>query len=100
MTCLQAKSMLSAYLDGVVAGKRMPALHEHLQRCHRCNHEYQALRCTQSMLAKIGHARAPEDLSLRVRLAISREAARAPYFASFATRVENALRGFMVPATA
>jgi len=56
----------------------------------------------QQLLAKVGRAKAPEDLSLKLRLAISREAARMrqPYFGNLALRLENAMRGFMVPATA
>ncbi len=101
MTCVQAKSMLSAYLDGVVTGRQMFSIDRHLQTCNACEHEYEALRRTQSLLGAINRRKAPEDLSLRVRLAISREAARArqPYFSGFRTRLENALRAFMVPAT-
>ena len=102
MTCVQVKSMLSAYLDGAVTGKQMYSLGQHLEDCDACEQEYQSLRCTQQLLARVGRARAPEDLSLKLRLAISREAARIrqPYFGNLAMRIENALRGFMVPATA
>jgi len=50
----------------------------------------------------VGHAQVPEDLSLNVRLAISREAARRrePAFSGLGIRFANALRGIMVPATA
>ena len=46
-------------------------------------------------------ARVPEDLSLKLRLAISHEAARrrTPHFGSLILHVQNALRAFMVPAT-
>src|SRR6266852_1958940 len=102
MTCVQAKSMLSAYLDGTVTGKQMFALSRHIQECGPCEQEYESLRRTQQLLAKIGRAKAPEDLSLKLRLAISREVARArqPYFGNLALRLDNALRAFMVPATA
>jgi hypothetical protein len=102
MTCLRARSMLSAYLDGVMTGKQMYALDDHLQGCHTCSREYEVLCRTQAVLAKIGHAKAPEDLSLKIRLAISREAARQrqPYLSGFRIRLENAFRAFMVPATA
>lgn len=101
MTCTQSKSMLSAYLDGAVTGKQMHALDQHLRQCSRCDHEFQSLRRTQSLLARVGPARVPEDLALKLRLAISHEAARrrSPHFASLILHVENALRAFMVPAT-
>jgi hypothetical protein len=101
MTCGQARSMFSAYLDGAVTGKQMFSLGQHLCSCDSCAGEYESLRQTQSLLAKIGRARAPEDLSLKLRLAISREAAssRAAYLSSFRVHFENMLRAFMVPAT-
>jgi len=93
--------MLSAYLDGAVTGKQMHALDQHLRQCSRCDCEFQSLRRTQSLLARVGPARAPEDLALKLRLAISHEAARRrnPHFGSLILHVENALRAFMVPAT-
>lgn len=102
MTCVQVKSMLSAYLDGVVTGKQMLSLGRHMEDCSSCGQEYESLRRAQQLLASVGRAKAPEDLSLKLRLAISREAARRkqPYFSNLMFRVENALRGFMVPATA
>jgi Putative zinc-finger len=101
VTCTQSKSMLSAYLDGAITGKQMHVLDQHLRQCPQCDRQYQSLRRTQSLLARVGPARVPEDLSLKLRLAISREAARrrSPHFGSLILHVENALRAFMVPAT-
>src|SRR5258706_1619085 len=102
MTCVQAESMLSASLDGAVTGKQMFSLGPYLEDCGSCGRQYESLRSTQQLLANIGRKKAPEDLSLKLRLAISREVARArqPYFGSLALRLENSLRSFMVPATA
>lgn len=101
LRCPQAKRLLSPYLDGVVTGTEMIALQNHLSDCGDCGEEYQALRRTQQLLASLGRQKAPEDLGLRLRVAISREAAqaRAP-FQGFLVRLENALRAFMVPVTA
>lgn len=102
MTCVQVQSMLSAYLDGAVTGRQMHSLHQHLRNCHACGAEYEGLRRTQSLLSKIGRARAPQDLSLKLRLALSHEAARQrqPLFGNLGLRLQNALHVFMVPATA
>jgi putative zinc finger protein len=102
MTCVQVKSLLSSYLDGTVTGKQMHALGQHLNECVECRLQYQELRQTQALLSRVGRARVPDDLSLKVRLAISREAARRrePVFSGLGIRVANALRAFMVPATA
>jgi hypothetical protein len=102
MTCPQAKSMLSAYLDGAITGKQMYSLDAHLQSCTICGQEYEKLRDTQAILSKLGRAKAPEDLSLKIRLAISHQAARQHqrYLNSFRIRLQNAIGVFMVPATA
>ncbi|MBV9340159.1 MAG: zf-HC2 domain-containing protein [Acidobacteria bacterium] len=102
MTCAEVKFMLSAYLDGAITGRQMYGLDQHLRVCAGCWRDYESLRRTQALLSKLGRARAPEDLSLKVRLALSREAARRrrPVWASLALRLQNALRAFMVPATA
>jgi anti-sigma factor RsiW len=102
MTCVQAKSMFSAYLDGAITGKQMFSMGRHLEDCGSCEQQYQSLRRTQQLLSNIGRAKAPEDLSLKLRLAISREVVRArqPFFGNLGLRIENSLRGFMVPATA
>ena len=101
MTCAHVRSMLSAYLDGAITGKQMHGLSGHLRTCSSCSNEYEGLRRTQAMLAAIGRTKAPDDLSLKVRLAISHEAARRhrPYLEGRSVRLENALRVFMVPAT-
>lgn len=101
MTCTQSKSMLSAYLDGAVTGKQMQALERHLRQCQGCEGEYESLRRTQFVLSRLGPARVPEDLSLKLRLAISHEAARRkqPYFGNLLLHLQNASQAFMVPAT-
>ena len=102
MNCTQAKSMFSPYLDGAVTGTEMLALSRHLNGCAGCQGEYISLRQTQQLLTKVGRRKAPEDLALKLRLAISREVAqsRRPRFHDLWIRVENGIQGFMVPATA
>ena len=101
LRCPQAKRLFSPYLDGVVTGTEMLAPQEHLLDCAACQSEYQALRRTQQLLAGVKRPQAPEDLGLRLRVAISREAAaaRAP-FQGLLVRLENSFQAFMVPATA
>jgi hypothetical protein len=102
LRCAQAKRLFSPYLDGAVTGTEMLALQAHLSDCTDCDQEYQALRRTQQMLVSVGRPKTPADLGLRLRLAISREAAAAkrPPFEGLMVRLENALQAFMVPATA
>jgi hypothetical protein len=102
MKCGDARKLLSPYLDGAVSGTEMRALQEHLEQCARCMQEYKSLRQTQQLLVSVGRPQMPADFGLKLRLAISREAAetRRPRFEGLRMRVENALNAFMVPATA
>ncbi len=102
MTCPQAKRLFSPYLDGRVTGTEMLALQSHLQECANCSERYESLQQTQQLLLSIGRPKAPEDLGLRLRVAISRAVAetKRPPFEGLLVRLENSLRAFMVPATA
>jgi hypothetical protein len=102
LQCAQAKRLFSPYLDGAVTGTEMLALQDHLTGCPNCHRNYQTLRRTQQLLANMERPKAPADLGLKLRLAISREvaAARRPAFEGIKVRLENAFQAFMVPATA
>jgi anti-sigma factor RsiW len=102
MKCMAAKGLLSPYLDGAVTGAEMQALEAHLEGCAPCMREYKSLRQTQQLLMSVRLVPEPADLGLKLRLAISREAAEArrPRFEGLRMRVENGLKAFMVPATA
>lgn len=102
MTCPKAKRLFSPYLDGRLSGAEMLALQSHLRRCAQCNEQYESLLRTQQLLMSVGRPKAPEDLALKLRLAISREVAQAkrPPFEGLLVRLENSLRAHMVPATA
>jgi hypothetical protein len=101
MKCADAMGLLSPYLDGAVTGTEMLGLQEHLNGCAECMLEYKSLRQTQQLLMSVGRVKEPADLGLKLRLAISREAAekRSPY-EGLRMRLENAVNAFMVPATA
>ena len=102
LQCPKAQPLFSPYLDGAVTGAQMLALQNHLLECGKCHAEYRALQQTQQLLARMAKPKVPSDLGLRLRLAISREAAtaRRGRFAGLKVRWENALEAFMVPATA
>ena len=102
MNCAETKRLFSPYLDGRASGSEMRALTRHVGQCTGCEREYAAMQRTQELLASLGPKKAPADLALKLRLAISREAAqtRRPRFEGALVRLENALNAFMVPATA
>jgi len=102
MTCTEIRKLFSPYLDGRVSGSEMLALTGHVEECSACAREYAATQRAQQLLAGVGRKKAPADLALKLRLAISREAAqrRRPRFEGALVRLQNALNAFMVPATA
>jgi putative zinc finger protein len=102
LQCPRAKRLFSPYLDGAVTGAEMLALQQHLSDCSACNEQYQGVRRTQQLLLSMARPKAPADLGLKLRLAISRETEQAKRgrFEGLMVRLENAFRAFMVPATA
>ena len=104
MKCAEYKRLFSPYLDGQVSGAEMHALQRHMQECNGCAREYEEIQRTLQMIVALNKAKtkAPADLPLRLRLAISRESkqARRRRFEGAMVRLSNALNAFMVPATA
>ena len=102
MNCGEAKKLFSPYLDGRVSGTVMRALSRHIKECPHCSREFASLEDTQQLLLRLGPKKAPADLALKLRVAISREAALARHrrYEGFMVRLENAVTAVMVPATA
>jgi anti-sigma factor RsiW len=70
----QAK--FSEYLDGRMTGHEMQRIAAHVDRCAPCTRQWRALRENQAALAGLKPVQAPEDLLLRIRVAVSHERAR------------------------
>lgn len=102
MKCAQANLQFSPYLDGALTGAQMHALAGHLESCSTCRREYLLLQQSQQLLGQLGRRKAPADLALNLRLAISREVAqrKGSYWQGWQVRMENALNAFAVPVTA
>jgi hypothetical protein len=102
LQCSQAKRLFSPYLDGAMTGAQMLALQDHLSDCAECSRQYQSLRHTQQLLTNVARPKAPADLGLKLRLAISREVAQSKRipFEGLLVRLQNTFDAFMVPATA
>ena len=100
--CRKFQSSFSAYLDGAVSGHEMQQIALHLDNCDRCAGEFAALRAMQQTLATLGPAKAPEDLGLRLRLAISHEQARreSNWLDALSLRWDNAIRPWLVQVSA
>jgi hypothetical protein len=84
--CAEIQGSFSVYLDGAISGHEMQEISRHIEGytdtagrrtegCGACASELAAWRTAQSALAALGPARAPADLPLRLRVAISHERA-------------------------
>jgi anti-sigma factor RsiW len=74
--CLSVRSRFSEYLDGAVSGAEMRRIAAHLEGCRECAAEFGEWRQIQRLLTSLGPVKAPADLSLRLRVAISQERSR------------------------
>jgi len=102
MKCTKARSLLSLHLDGELDRVQSRKIEEHINACSRCHSEFVSLRGASLLVARVGRKKAPEDLALRLRLAMSREAAqhRVSPLERIRFRFEHVFDAFMVPATA
>ena len=102
MKCTETQSLLSPYLDGAVNGRQMRKIVEHLEGCKGCSSEYVSFQRAHALLAPVGKKKAPNDLALRLRLAIQHERTRASNrsLRALAWQIEHTFNSFMLPATA
>ncbi|HWZ01940.1 MAG TPA: zf-HC2 domain-containing protein [Edaphobacter sp.] len=101
-SCQKCQSSFSPYLDGAVSGRRMQQIAQHLESCVGCASEFAAMRAMQRSLAAFGPAKAPPDLGLRLRLAISHEQARrkSSWVDTLSLKWDNAIRPMLVQVSA
>lgn len=74
--CSTIQGKFSEYLDGRLNGREMQCVADHLDRCRECACEWAAYAEMQTSLVALGSVPEPEDLLLRIRVALSRERAR------------------------
>lgn len=100
--CKSIRERFSAYLDGALTGVAMQQIAAHLERCRECKHEFVGWRAMQSTLGELGPAKAPADLALRLRVALSQEHARTPQqsLARWHVRWQNTMAPFLLRASA
>lgn len=101
-SCRSIRNGFSAYLDGALTGVAMRRTADHLNLCDACREEFAAWRAMQDSLAELGPAKAPANLALRLRVAVSRERARTARnaFARWQVRWQNTLAPLLVRASA
>ena len=102
MRCTEARPLFPLYLDSAVTGMEMHAISDHMGDCTECRSEYKKLENTRLIVAALGRRPVPADLSLKIKLSLSRQKSRGwrNVFRAYAVRLEDTLNAFMVPATA
>lgn len=107
--CANVRASFSDYLDGAVSGREMQAIARHLEGagggtvgCVGCASEFAAWRKTHQAVSALKPAKAPADLGLRLRLAISHEVARrdSRLLDRLSLAWENAVRPILVQVSA
>lgn len=100
--CARVQASFSPYLDGAVSGYEMQEIASHLDACEHCAGEFASLRTVQQSLATLGPAKAPADLGMKLRLAISHEMARrrSSWLDNFSVKWENSFRPLLVQVSA
>lgn len=73
--CAYCRKEFSAYLDGAVTGAVMHQIAAHLEACSGCAADFAKWRNAQSLVSSLGPAKAPPNLALRLRVALSQQAA-------------------------
>src|ERR1700723_3259088 len=101
-SCGSIRDRFSEYLDGALTGVAMQQIAAHLEGCAACSAEFAGWRQMQQALADLGPAKAPADLALRLRVAISQEQAKTPRqsLARFQVRWVNTFAPFLLRASA
>jgi hypothetical protein len=101
-SCKTIQGSFSAYLDGAVSGQQMQLIAEHLKSCAGCSQEFDSLQTLQRSLAMLRPAKAPADLGMKLRIAISHELAnrRSNWMDNLSLRWENAIRPLLVQVSA
>lgn len=66
MNCQKVQSLMSAYVDGEVAGHEMLAIRHHLGDCPECAAEHEALLSMKRAFGRMSPPRPAEDLAARI----------------------------------
>jgi len=74
--CGSIRMKFSEYLDGRLTGHEMQSIAAHIDDCRDCSIKWAGLKKTQMVLGSLGPVPEPQDLLLRIRVAVSQERAR------------------------
>ncbi|MGD0294588.1 MAG: anti-sigma factor [Terracidiphilus sp.] len=100
--CNAIQKKFTEYLDGQLSGREMHCVDAHLESCRKCAGDWKSLDEIQSLMATLGPVPEPQNLLLRIRVAISHERARRrqPAFHAFNLAWRNTIGPFLLQAAA
>jgi anti-sigma factor RsiW len=100
--CTRIRNQFSEYLDGALTGVAMQQVDMHLRSCKACAADFAQWQSVQETLGALGPAKAPPDLALRLRVALSQERTRTPKqsLARWQVRWQNNVAPFLLQASA
>ncbi|MBV8630206.1 MAG: zf-HC2 domain-containing protein [Silvibacterium sp.] len=100
--CKAISAQFSDYLDGAMSGKAMQQVAAHLDQCRECADDFALWRRMQRTLGELGPVKAPADLGLRLRVALSQERNRTARnsIARWHVRWQNTWAPFLLRASA
>jgi len=100
--CSAMQAKFTEYLDGRLGGREMQRIAAHLEQCQECSSEWRNLRQVQASLALLGPVAEPDEMLLRIKVAISHERARRSQsaFHGFNLTWQNTLGPFLLHAAA
>ena len=100
--CNAMQVKFTEYLDGLLSGREMQSVAAHMGQCRACAEDWKSLQKVQASLAALGPVPEPEDLLLRIRVAISHERARKHHTALHAMNLawRNTVGPFLLQAAA
>ncbi len=100
--CGKVQAGFTEFLDGRLNGREMQEISAHLDGCQECAEEWNSLRRTQSALSELGSVPEPENLLLRIRVAVSQERARSRrnWSESWGLAWKNTVGPFLLQASA
>lgn len=92
MNCQKVQSLISAYLDGELAGQEMLAIRHHLTDCTECAEEYESLLAIKRTFGKMRPMRPVDDLAARICSKLVE--VHVPFHVRMTAAVRNYLQSF------
>ncbi len=66
MNCRRVVNLISAYVDGELTGAEMLDIRSHLRECPDCAEEYESIRATKLMVARLNTMVPRDDLAVSI----------------------------------